>query len=600
MEKFSNNSERDIPEESPQKTALEEVRSNVKSIEKFCDEADLRFKKPLLILGTFERTGSNWLLDTLNQHVHTHNEPFKQQLGKESVYSTLSSQIENIDERDPSRKDPFAMYWLETFVNTKYGTVDHAVKETNLFFAAQNFLKLFPDAPILVLKREPLGIISSFVDQDLFMRWKYQERYDNLKRVSETPEWERFRFVFEKSEDISPVTMLTRMLFLNSLILAYTLDERPYKELAYESSITDRSEVLRFLSTQVFPGMDFSDVSSNDADELKGSSGTFSTRRTKNTLESYLDQDDVRDIASEFQRLFTVANDKFKSATTATAKSFLNLGSSRYALAGRRNHDAGPKPFEGTVYPAPIEFIAEKKKGIEWRNTLVTNDEFCSLLNELAHGGVFNLLDGGQVFFNENMIDERGGRIHFDQASQKYRVSNGYENHPVYWVTWIGAMAFARSQGLRLPTRLEIDELAQNAEVDFDTINAGHRFDDVYPIDSRNYKQGEIHDIIGNLAVWCSDGPKQLPNDPQSSTRYIYGTAWNRPATPREVTKDQSRPLTGNSRAVGIRLVKDSATRAIPFAELADKLQKISPLLQEKKNRPLRERDEAIITLLTL
>ena len=56
---------------------LTKIRNNVVKIKKFCNQEGLSLKKPLLILGTFERVGSNWLLDTLNQHVHTHNEPFK-------------------------------------------------------------------------------------------------------------------------------------------------------------------------------------------------------------------------------------------------------------------------------------------------------------------------------------------------------------------------------------------------------------------------------------------------------------------------------------------------------------------------------------------
>ena len=58
--------------ESNKGSDLVEVRKNVAKIEDFCNKEGLPFKKPLIILGTFERVGSNWLLDTLSQHVHTH------------------------------------------------------------------------------------------------------------------------------------------------------------------------------------------------------------------------------------------------------------------------------------------------------------------------------------------------------------------------------------------------------------------------------------------------------------------------------------------------------------------------------------------------
>ena len=244
------------------KNDLTKIRSNIKKIEQFCNKKGLSFLKPLLVLGTFERVGSNWLLDTLNQHVYTHNEHFKQQLGKESTYSTISSRLEHTENSLSAQRAPFLLYWLETFVSTKYGTVHHAVKETNLFFALQNLLKFFPDAPILILKREPLGILSSFINQDLFNRWHYQERYEQLKQVSLSKNWESFRFIFDNTnqQTISPVIALTRLLFLNTLIIAYFLNDRLYQEVSYEDSVKDHSKVLRFLSTQIFPGKKFLDT----------------------------------------------------------------------------------------------------------------------------------------------------------------------------------------------------------------------------------------------------------------------------------------------------------------------------------------------------
>ena len=247
------------------KNELAQIRDNVARVEQFCNKEGLPFKKPLLVLGTFERVGSNWLLDTLNQHVHTHNKPFKQQLGENSVFSTMSPNLENIESPLTPDKNPFSKYWLETFVATKYGTTDHAVKETNLFFALENYLKFFPDAPILILKREPLGILSSFVDQDLFKKWDYEQRYEQLKQLSRSEHWKAFQFICDDTgkEAESSLIKITRMLFLNGLLTAKLLGERPYKELAYESSVKDRSAVLHFLSTEVFPEKTFSDIQNN-------------------------------------------------------------------------------------------------------------------------------------------------------------------------------------------------------------------------------------------------------------------------------------------------------------------------------------------------
>jgi formylglycine-generating enzyme required for sulfatase activity len=277
----------------------------------------------------------------------------------------------------------------------------------------------------------------------------------------------------------------------------------------------------------------------------------------------------------------------------------LEYDKDQYDVVGRRHFDTRIPTSSEKYDPAPIEFIRPIDSNVEWRNTLVTNSEFCDFLNTLHANGVSNVRDGGQIFFNENMIDERGGRIHFDKSSSRYVISPGYENHPVYWITWIGAAAFAASKGLRLPLRHEIDQLVNNADVSLRAINAGHRSDDVYPIHSQNYLPGEINDLVGNLAVWCKDGNDQASLDTQSSTRYIYGTAWNRPATLHEITKGHSRPIVGNSRAVGIRLVRDLNTAPISQTELIDRLQSIPKILNDKSGMPLKDRDQAIIKLIS-
>lgn len=510
----------------------------------------------------------------------------------------MSPYLESVESANTPNTNPFSSYWLETFVTTKYGNTDHAVKETNLFFALQNFLKFFPDSPILILKREPLGIFSSFIEQDLFNKWDYKERYERLKQVSLSASWEPFRFIFsDDRETQSSITILTRLLFLNSLLIAYLLNERPYKELAYESSVKDRSEVLKFLSTEIFPGKTFSDEKTSDSTEDNLKQGTFSTKRTKNKLESYLDPTDEAEFFTELNRLIESASLRFKSITMERVKGFLSFGKNQYSISGRRNYDITPKLPENAKGHAPIEYINDDHQSIKWRNTLVTNHEFCSFLNDLKKNGINNIMGCGQMFFNENMINERGGRIHFNKKLNEYEIVPGYENHPVYWVTWIGSAAFALSKGTRLPKRKEIEYLIKSNIDPSKEMNAGHKFDDVQPINIDNYTPGEINDTVGNLAVWCADGQKQLHDDPQSATRFIYGTAWNRPQTLHEITKDHSRPLIGNSRAVGIRIVKDPTLTQMSFSEVIEQLRKVQVILEEASDLSLHDVDQKIINL---
>lgn len=71
------------------------------------------------------------------------------------------------------RLGPYGRHWLVTFAVSKYAPVRQVVKETNLFFALPAPLALFPDAPVAVLARSPLGVASSFARGGLFPRWDY-------------------------------------------------------------------------------------------------------------------------------------------------------------------------------------------------------------------------------------------------------------------------------------------------------------------------------------------------------------------------------------------------------------------------------------------
>ena len=116
---------------------------------------------PLLLLGTSERVGSNWISDTLRPVMGQHNEPFRQQLGAAHPLSPLNPALASLS--GGAELGSLGRHWLVTFTAAKYATSRQAVKETNLFFGLPGFLALFPGAPVLVLSRSPLGVASSFI-----------------------------------------------------------------------------------------------------------------------------------------------------------------------------------------------------------------------------------------------------------------------------------------------------------------------------------------------------------------------------------------------------------------------------------------------------
>jgi hypothetical protein len=236
-----------------------------------------------------------------------------------------------------------------------------------------------------------------------------------------------------------------------------------------------------------------------------------------------------------------------------------------------------------------------RRGALEWRNLLVTNAEFTVMLNELEQEGLAS--SHGEVpLLACEMAHECGGRLHYDQRASRWRVSDGYQMHPVYWVTWIGAAAFAAREGARLPRRAELAELT--ASCTGPVANAGYQFADVTPVIEPGLGDQDIHHLLGNLQVWCGDGPgdEELCHGP--AARWLHGAAWNTPATPQEIHWPRWRHLEGSSRGVGIRLVRDGARRPVSARELASRLSAWVTGLTDR-SRPLTETGQQLIRALS-
>lgn len=125
-----------------------------------------------------ERVGSNWVSDTLRPVTGQHNEPFRQQVSAAHPMSALNPGISPDDA--VGRFGPYGRHWLVTFAVGKHAAERQVIKETSLFFALPGLLSLFPDSPVGVLTRSPIGVASSFARSDLFRRWDYRARYRQM------------------------------------------------------------------------------------------------------------------------------------------------------------------------------------------------------------------------------------------------------------------------------------------------------------------------------------------------------------------------------------------------------------------------------------
>lgn len=543
--------------------------------EAWCRAEELRSTRaeaPVVVLGVFERVGSNWFVDSLRPRGVVHNEPFRQQLHPTHPLSVLNPH--QVGLRDLAGRDwrPYEWHWLVSFVVSKYGTPSHVVKETNLFFAVGNLLGLFPDAPVVVLSRSPAGIASSFARASLFTRWGYRDRYGVLAAAVTRPELAAFRCVLPDDRP-DELRMLSRMIVLNALALADAVGVRRFVHVPYEQAVVDQAAALQD-AVQVLGHRRFALARDVEPTAARSSAldDTYNTRQV-GTRTLHLNADDVARIRHDVDDGLAAASRELPVTTVETARGWLSVDPAPPSPRVRRpDVEARTARSEPTLKPSPGSVEAgylrdQTGQALLWRTTLVTNGEFCAFLNDMRQAAMHNVVGGTLVFCNDAMPHERGGRIHPDPNGGGHGISPGYETHPVYWVTWLGTAAFARWAGARLPTRREIDRWAVRAEVDLDAINADYRIGDVTPA-------ADDDGPVGNLQVWCADGPPVQDLGGAPLTRFLYGAAWNTPATWTEIRRLRSRHITGSSRGVGIRLVKDihPSRRPEPASAIAEDL----------------------------
>lgn len=373
---------------------------------------------PLLLLGTMERVGSNWVSDTLRPVTGQHNEPFRQQVDPAHPLSALNPSLS--PGAPLERLGTYGRHWLVTFVASKHATERQVIKETNLFFALPALLGLFPDSPVVVLTRSPLGVASSFARGDLFRRWDYRARYRQITAMASRPEYTAFAPVVP-DDDPGDLVVLARLQVLNTLLIANALWER---------GKCGKTEVIHYERSVLHPGAAHAAL----ARLVQGAARALSAGREA-----------VQGPAWDLARDWTVGDYLYSLAPPATRR-----------LPGRN--------VFASRLSCPVRWVPGHSDGaLQWRNLLVTNDEFAEFLNEMAAAGLPNSMDGCYVLAVE-MPRERGGRLHYNRYARLWTASPGFGRHPAYWVTWAGAAVCAARHGARLPARAELlDETSRDA-----------------------------------------------------------------------------------------------------------------------------------------
>ena len=160
----------------------------------------------------------------------------------------------------------------------------------------------------------------------------------------------------------------------------------------------------------------------------------------------------------------------------------------------------------------------------------VTNAEYAAFLN--AKG---KHTESGKTWLH---IGSTRARIEY--VAGVYRAKGGYENHPVTYVSWYGAVAYSKWKGKRLPTEAEWEKAARGNlsgltypwgnTIDSSKANYGGNIGDTTAVGEYTANGYGLYDMAGNVWEWCLDeynggfyavSPSQNPLSGANSIEWI-------------------------------------------------------------------------------
>jgi len=173
----------------------------------------------------------------------------------------------------------------------------------------------------------------------------------------------------------------------------------------------------------------------------------------------------------------------------------------------------------------------------------ITNRQFCRFLNEY---GSIHVKEGEYSYYT--MFSFTDSIIKIQKSGAKWIPKQGYENHPVCMVNWLGANEYCKWYGGSLPTEAQWEFAAKGGiyskaykfSGSNDINNVGWIEDNseekVYEVGLKNPNEIGLYDMSGNLKEWTKDAyendfykesPEFNPyNDYESDKKTIRGSGF--------------------------------------------------------------------------
>lgn len=200
----------------------------------------------------------------------------------------------------------------------------------------------------------------------------------------------------------------------------------------------------------------------------------------------------------------------------------------------------------------------------------ITNAQFADFLNVNSVGqdgtGKWNGTDTELYVYDSTTRDSGKFNFGLNWSGDKWVPAEGYENHPVIYVSWYGASAYAAWVGGAIPTEAQWEYACRGGQADqlpfgigdgtkmtkgmaqfyiydyYDLALGGRKVDmsiegyvsSTYPVGSFEPNGYGLYDMHGNVYEWTADfygsypdGPSVDPKGPETgSRRVIRGGGW--------------------------------------------------------------------------